>query len=171
MKFTILISTLALSVAMLRTPAAQAVSCNTSIFGTIHEVQPGRILISEVRQGGYEYVTTSRVRLNGDGLSLRPGVFVGAYGCFTPNRALFEASELTLSTTPYDYPGYARHVERLTGTVLRTDPHRGTLVQTGYPHGDVYLVKLAPPPAGTTLVVDGTFNPDGSFDVQHVIRW
>lgn len=78
--------------------AASAATCpvRESYFGTIERAN-GNTLVVRGSNGNYGTVDIeSGARRNTHGFALRPGAYIGAYGCVTPN-GVFHASEITLA--------------------------------------------------------------------------
>ena len=154
-------------------PESHAVAAHCqpeSIFGTIQNVEtPSRFNLTATREN-YTYIHVyhyPETLFHDNGLTLRPGVYAGIYGCYSPDRRSFQAEEITLSTTPQDYSGYRRKTVTVVGTV--------TSIESGYfemdssmGHMKVFTSNKGYH-AGERLSVRGNFNPmDSSFNAASV---
>ena len=144
--------------------SAQARFCPTreSFFGTVQSVQ-GRTLMVQTRSGGTgQIVLDDGARVNAHGFSMRPGTFVGAFGCVTPN-GVFHASEVTLagdaalfSTT------ISGTVQRKSGNVLYVfEPARRTTGLWFVPDIDDFHV-------GQAVTGIGMMGANGEFYPQQI---
>lgn len=134
----------------------------TSLFGNVISVTPKFFDVQSV--GGDEgkvRIYGNGARLHDNGLSVRPGVFVGAYGCYD-HHDYFRASELTLSTNANTYNGYRRYVTTITGVVTSLQGNR-VLVQTNGRSGKVWVYNnTAPLQVGERVAFRGSFDPANS---------
>jgi hypothetical protein len=103
--FTAFISAAALlSAPLLVSSPASAATCSTprSFFGTVQKVN-GSVLTLRAPNGNWADVRIeSGARVHTNGYSIRPGVYVGAFGCVMPS-GLFEANEITLASNAASY--------------------------------------------------------------------
>lgn len=76
----------------------------TSIFGTIRDADPNMVTLETNSRMGSIHVFTHGARVYANGLTIRPGVFAGIYGCLAPADRSFKASEITLATSAETYP-------------------------------------------------------------------
>jgi hypothetical protein len=135
----------------------------TSLYGTVQSVRGNDVLV-KTGQHGYEHFLVQGADLDTNGLRLRPGIFIGAFGCSADNFRTFRAVRATLAYSAATYPSRTRHQQVLTGTVVQLQGSR-LLVQTGEPYGLVHVYKLDTDDvrAGQRISLTGAFNPDGSF--------
>ncbi len=135
----------------------------TSLFGAVREVHGKTLLVKTIGARGFETIRTDDATIHYDGLTLRPGIFVGAYGCFTPDFRRFDASEVTLSTDAAGYPS-KHHTETLMG-VVRSIGTGTILVDTGLPHGHVTIRTSSTDriKVGDRIQATGSFRPDETF--------
>src|ERR1700736_4896918 len=112
---TIALVALNLTIGLSQAHAANGVCpSGTSLFGTVSAGHGKTLLVKTIGAHGFETIRTDDATIHYNGLTLHPGVFVGAYGCFTPGFGRFDASEITLSSDAADYPN-KRHSETLIG--------------------------------------------------------
>lgn len=135
-----------------------------SLFGTVLSVTPAFFdMQTQGTDDGKVRVYARGARVNSNGLALRRGTFVGAYGCFRPDGN-FRSDELTLSTNANSYTGYRRYVTTLSGVV--TEVQRGrVLVDTDSRHAHVWVVTNSSPlRVGERVSFRGSFDPaDSAF--------
>jgi hypothetical protein len=82
-----------------------APTCHVSLTGTVTAVQSARefsLQAANARVGNI-HVYTSGARVNSNGLTLRPGVYAGVYGCYGDDRRMFNASQVTLAASAAAY--------------------------------------------------------------------
>jgi hypothetical protein len=83
-----------------------------SFFGTLKSVQ-GNTIVLQTDEGRMGTVSiNSGAQFNAHGYSLRPGVYVGVFGCATPN-GVFHASQVNLAANA------ARYHQSLSGVIAR----------------------------------------------------
>jgi hypothetical protein len=109
---------LALSTAaasMLVTPAASAAvqnageeQCHVRVTGTVTSVVSPSEFAIEAGRNGNVHVFDRDARIDPHGLTLRPGVYVAANGCWAPQRRSFRAESVTLATSQAAYSRYNR---------------------------------------------------------------
>jgi len=163
-KFTApLIGSLVLAVsAALGANASAAPYCpsSESFFGTIERVNANTLTV-KTPSGHWALVRVdNNARVNTNGGTIRPGVFVGAYGCVAPG-GVFHASEITLSSTQRGYN------ERLTGVVRRIESDGRLLVaQNGHGYGTWYVPDTRTFSVGQTVDATGMLGPNGAFYPQ-----
>lgn len=140
----------------------------TSLFGTVREIHGKTLLVKTIGSHGFENITTDDAIVHANNLTLHPGVFVGAFGCYTAGFDSFKASVITLSYDAGTYPN-ERHTETIAGRVHSLDEGK-LLVETGMPHGYVNVLGAATAGAkvGSYIEVTGSFNPDGTFAATRV---
>jgi hypothetical protein len=138
--------------------ASAAPYCPTSesFVGTIQRVN-GSMLTVQTPNGHWANVRIeSGARMNTNGIALRPGVFVGAYGCVTPG-GIFNANEITLSANQSAYN------EQLTGVVQRVQNGRIIVRETNGAYGSWYVTDPDDFHVGQTVTAVGMRSPNGSF--------
>ena len=135
-------------------------------FGTINSVHGDDIFIEGSGFYGHEDIIDNHAVINHNGLTLRPGVFVGAFGCFESER-MFRASEITLATSESTFPHGARHIEEIEGRVLHVMSGR-LQIQSGRVHGLVTINTSFVASVGQAVSATGFFNTDGTFDASKV---
>jgi hypothetical protein len=141
---------------------AQAANCPTSesYFGTIERVQGNTLTVRQNNGQWGTVIINSAARMNTNGYALRPGTYVGLYGCVTPN-GVFHASEVTLARDQSLYnetvSGIVRRVEN--GRILVSEPAHRTTGWWFTPDADEYQVGQTV--TGTGMVgVHGGFYPE-----------
>lgn len=143
--------------------ASAAPFCPTSqsFFGTIQRVN-GSMLTVQTPSGHWADVRIeSGARISTNGNSMRPGVFVGAYGCVTPN-GVFNANEVTLTTNQADYQ------RTLTGVVQRTESGRLIVRQTDGHYADWFVPNVTLFTAGQNVTGIGMIATNGAFYPQSI---
>lgn len=134
-------------------------TCHVSLFGTIGQIRSSNaFMLNTLRSSmGTVYVDTRSARINANGLSIRPGVFAGLYGCVEQDGRVFKPNEVTLATSESTYAS-ANHVVALTGTI--DEVARGWIgVRTRYNgHIHVYTSQTGLR-TGERVSVRGPFNP------------
>jgi hypothetical protein len=145
--------------------------CHVSLFGTVTETMPNGVefgmdtLRSPI---GNIHVYDKDARVNSNGLSVRPGVFAGLYGCFIQNGRAFHAEEVTLATSAQAYSAYRRPTVAVTGTI---DEVRNGWIGVStryYGHVHVYTTQSGLR-TGERVSIQGTFNPaQSSIDANSV---
>lgn len=155
---------LAAGAALSLTVTAQAATCPTreSFFGTVQRVQ-GNTIIVRANNGHWGTVMLDGgARVNTNGYSLRPGAYVGAYGCVTPN-GIFHASQITLARNASFYnrtiSGVVQRVE--SGRLVVNEPAQRT---TGY----WYVPDTDEFHAGMNVTGSGMLASNGAFYPQTV---
>lgn len=138
---------------------AHAANCPTgeSYFGTIERVQ-GNTLTVRGNNGHWGTVRIdSGAKMNTNGFNLRPGTYVGLYGCVTPG-GVFHASEVTLARDQRLYSetisGVVRRVE--SGRLLVSEPSHHTTALWYTPDADDYR-------AGQSVTGTGMIAASGAF--------
>jgi hypothetical protein len=108
------------------THASAATLCpkSESFFGVIQRVNGNMLTVSTEQNHWADVRIQPGARVNANGLSLRPGTFVGAYGCVEPG-GVFDANEVTLAASRTTYH------ESLSGTVERVASDRLTVRESG----------------------------------------
>lgn len=144
--------------------AAASAACPTgqSFFGTIERVN-GNVLTVRTPKGNWAQVSINQnARINANGTRLRPGTFVGAYGCVAPG-GVFRASELTLSLDRNAYN------EQLSGVVRRIEGNDRMLVQeNGHGYGVWYVPDTGDFHVGQTVNAVGMVGAGGVFYPQTI---
>lgn len=141
--------------------AAPYCPANVSFFGTVERVQ-GNQLIVRTPSGHWATVRLdSGARVDTNGYALRPGAYVGAYGCVTGN-GVFHANEITLSA---DRSRYAEHV---TGVVQRV--RGGSLIvrESNGQYGTWYAADSEDFHAGQAVSGVGMLGSNGTFYPQSI---
>lgn len=87
------------------TAVAQTPTCHVSLTGTVTAVMSSsEFSMHSTNSGvGNIHIYTNGARINTNGQSLRPGVYVGVYGCYGPGRRFLNASEVTLAASQSAY--------------------------------------------------------------------
>ncbi|MGZ3497460.1 MAG: hypothetical protein ACXVAM_14910 [Vulcanimicrobiaceae bacterium] len=134
-----------------------------SIFGTIDRINGDDVHIVGDRNGD-DHVIVRDAKIHRNGLALRPGVFVGAFGC--QNGNVFIASEITLAPNADEYGLYSAQIpeETLSGKVVRVEPgrlyveepSRGTI-------GIWYVADATAHRVGEPVTGIGRDGPNGAF--------
>ncbi len=121
-RFYLSIAAAAIAAAAALTTHASAATCpkSESFFGVIQRVNGNMLTVSTEQNRWADVRLEPGARVNTNGTSLRPGTFVGAYGCVEPS-GVFDASEVTLS------PSRTSYNESLSGTVVRVASDRLTV--------------------------------------------
>lgn len=79
-----------------------------SIFGAVDSVNGNEMTVNTTSNIGHIHVIMNRPTMNTHGLQLRPGVFVGVYGCLQQGGRAFDADEVTLAPSSNAYNNYER---------------------------------------------------------------
>jgi hypothetical protein len=143
---------------------AQAANCPTreSFFGTVQRVQGNTITVRANNGHWGTVMLDGGARVNTNGYSLRPGAYVGAYGCVTPN-GIFHASQITLARDASYYnrtiSGVVQRVE--SGRLVVNEPMHHT---TGY----WYVPDTDEFHAGMNVTGSGMLGANGSFYPQTI---
>lgn len=143
--------------------ASAAPYCPTSesFFGTIQRVN-GSMLTVQTPSGHWANVRVeSGARMNTNGMSLRPGLYVGAFGCVTPG-GVFNANEISLSAN-----GTAYH-EQISGVVQRTESGRLIVRENNGAFGTWYVPDVDEFHAGQSVSGTGMRSTNGSFYPQTI---
>lgn len=134
-------------------------TCHVSLFGTVSQVRGSNAFMLQALRSPLRnvYVDMRSARVHANGLSVRPGVFAGLYGCLERNGRVFKPNEVTLAMSESTYAG-ANHVVALAGTV--DEVGRGWIgVRTRYNgHIQVYTSQSGLRP-GERISARGPFNP------------
>lgn len=149
---------LALSVAASAAPYCPA---QESFFGTVQRVSGNILTVSTPSRHWATIRIDQNARVNTNGNSLRPGAYVGAYGCVTPN-GVFHASEITLSANRAGYN------ETLTGIVEQVQSGRLLVRQNGHGYGSWYVPNSDDFHRGQTVTGVGMLGRTGAFYPQTV---
>jgi hypothetical protein len=139
-----------------------------SIFGNILAVRGNVMTVHTTSNIGDIHVQMNRPELNAHGLQVRPGVFVGVYGCLRPGGQLFDADEVTLATSADAYAAYQRPERSYDGTVTMVETTR-VEIQTSA--GGKLWVKTSQGGLhhGDRVHTVGQFDPhDGQFTASGV---
>jgi hypothetical protein len=118
--------------------AADIDSCHVSLFGTINTTRGLKAFTITPLRGSTSsiYVDHTSARMNGNGLPIRPGMFVGLYGCVEQDGRIFKADEVTLARSASAYAA-ANHEVMLVGTI--DEVHSGWIgVRTRY-NGHIHV--------------------------------
>ncbi|HKU67811.1 MAG TPA: hypothetical protein VJP85_08545 [Candidatus Baltobacteraceae bacterium] len=143
--------------------ASAATFCPTSesFFGTIQRVN-GSMLTVQTPSGHWADIRVeSGARVNANGMSLRPGTFVGAFGCVTPN-GVFNANEVTLSANR------AAYNEQLSGVVQRIQTGKLIVRETSGSFGAWFVPDTDEFHVGQTVTANGMRSSNGSFYPQTI---
>jgi hypothetical protein len=139
--------------------SADVDTCHVSLFGTIGQVRgPNAFMLQTLRSPlGAVYVDYRSARMNANGLTIRPGIFTGLYGCVEQDGRVFKPNEVTLASSESAYSA-ANHVIALTGTI--DEVGRGVIgVRTRYNgHIHVYTSQTGLR-IGERVSVRGPFDP------------
>ena len=133
-----------------------------SFFGTIQQRNGNSLIVRTPSGGSATIMLESQTRVNSHGYALRPGTFVGAYGCVTPN-GIFHASELTLAANASLYQTQISGViQRVSGDrIWVREPARGTTGIWYVPDVDEFHV-------GQTVTGIGMIGANGEFYPQRI---
>jgi hypothetical protein len=144
--------------------SAQTRFCPTreSFFGTVQSVQGNTLIVQPANGHTGTVMIDNNARVNAHGYAMRPGMFVGAFGCVAPN-GVFHASEVTLAASPSLY------ATTITGTVQRisgdqlfvTEPSRNTTGIWVVPDVDDFHV-------GMNVTGTGMMGSNGMFFPQTI---
>lgn len=95
----------AASAAPLSQQVAQAGACHVSLTGTITQVISNSEFTMHVdnRSVGSIHVYDGSARIDARGLSIAPGTYVGAFGCFSAGMRSFTANQVTLAPSQSAY--------------------------------------------------------------------
>ncbi|HLI96670.1 MAG TPA: hypothetical protein VKT72_11370 [Candidatus Baltobacteraceae bacterium] len=162
-KFVLLGFLLFAAMALFARPASAAPLCPTgeSFFGSIVRVSGNMLTVRTASSHWADVRIESDARINTNGTSMRPGMYVGAYGCVEPG-GVFSASEITLST---DQAAYREH---LTGTVRRIETGKLLVAETGYGYGQWYVPDIDDFHVGQSVSATGMRGANGAFYPQTI---
>jgi hypothetical protein len=150
---------------------AQPSGCQRqSVFGTVATpVVNDRFNFATLRTDfGHIDVDTRGAVIHANGLTIRPGIFAGVFGCFAPGNRIFKAEEITLSTSPMSYNGYGRKSVTIQGTVTQIEHGRLGVEAPHYGHLYVYTSRTGYR-IGERVSITGNFNPqDSSFNAATI---
>jgi hypothetical protein len=139
--------------------AADIDACHVSFFGTISSLRgPKAFMITPLRSSfNTVYVDHTSARINRNGLTIRPGIFVGLYGCVEQDGRVFKPDEVTLAPSASAYSA-VNHEVTLVGTI--DEVHRGWVgVLTRYNgHIHVYTPESGLR-IGERVRIRGPYNP------------
>jgi hypothetical protein len=93
-------------------------TCHVSLFGTVASLRgPNAFMLTPIRSSiGSVYVDHTSSRINANGLTIRPGVFTGLFGCVEQDGRVFKPNEVTLATSASAYSA-ASHEVTMVGTI------------------------------------------------------
>jgi hypothetical protein len=159
---------IAAAAAMAGTASAQTASqtryCPTreSFFGTIDRVQGNMITVVPASGHWGTVLIDNNTHLNAHGYALRPGTYIGAFGCVSPNGD-FHASEVTLAANAGAYSQtISGVVRRISGDQLYvSEPARHTEGLWIVPDVDDFHV-------GQTVTGIGMMSASGAFYPQSI---
>jgi len=125
---------LACAASMASASASATPNCSTprSFYGTIERVNGNVITVRTPRGTWADVQIENGARVVANGNAMRPGTYLGAYGCVTP-AGVFEASDVTLSSNGNPYS------RTLTGTVTRVENGYIVVRENGYGYGSWYV--------------------------------
>lgn len=112
----------------------------TSIFGTVQDVDANVFTLQTNSRMGYIHVFTRSAHMHDNGLTLRSGVFAGVYGCLAPQDRSFRATEVTLASSAETYPRmHLNHGDTwVQGRIDVVAPGR-VRIDSGSGHGDLWV--------------------------------
>lgn len=159
-----LMTALALAGGVLTAATASAQTyCPTheNFFGTVQRVNGNMLTVQTPSGHTADVAIESGARINGNGYTVRPGVFVGAFGCVTPN-GVFHANEITLSGNQSAY------TERISGVVQRIQSGRLYVRETTGRTGLWYVPDNDDFAVGQSVTGTGMLGANGVFYPQSV---
>ncbi len=129
------------------------------LFGTIERVQGNDLIVRGQRGRWVTVMLDAAHRTYAHGYTVRPGIFVGAYGCATPN-GVFHASQIALAADSSLYhQTISGTVQRISGDRLMVrEPSRRTAAVWYVPDIDDFHVGQAVTGIGM-LGANGEFYP------------
>jgi hypothetical protein len=152
---------LAASAALGTSASAALCPASESFFGTIQRVNGSTITVQTPTRHWAKVRILPNARVNMNGNAIRPGVYVGAYGCVAPG-GVFQASEITLSANGSNYR------EQLSGVVRRIGSDRILVAQDGRGNGWWYVPNAAAFSVGQRLNAVGMIGANGGFYPQSI---
>jgi hypothetical protein len=129
-----------------------------SIYGTVQNVNPHEFTLHTESHMGDVHVSFDPSQVHSHGLTLRPGVFAGVYGCLNQDRRSFNGMEVTLANSPNDYDPSARHTVSFDGRITSVASGRA-LLQSDDGRGNVWVYTNTPLRPGQHVHVTGSFDP------------
>ncbi|HET9096450.1 MAG TPA: hypothetical protein VFN37_07295 [Candidatus Baltobacteraceae bacterium] len=143
--------------------ASAAPNCpvNESFFGTVQRVNGNMLTVRTLTNHWADVSIDSGAQVHTNGNALRPGAYVGLYGCVTPN-GVFHASEVTLANNPNGYN------ERISGVVQRVESGRLIVHETNGATGAWYVPDVDEFHIGQSVSAIGMLAGNGSFYPQSV---
>lgn len=157
------ITALALAGSVLTMAAASAANCPTreSFFGTVQRVNGNMLTVQTPSGHTADVAVESGAHVNGNGFTMRPGIFVGAFGCVTPN-GVFHANEITLADNQ------SRYSEQVSGVIQRIDSGRLLVRETTGHTGLWFVPDIDDFHTGQTVTGIGMLGANGAFYPQSV---
>lgn len=158
------ISALALAGSVLTAAAASAAPfcpADESFFGTVQRVNGNMLTVQTPSGHTADVAVESGAHVNSNGFTMRPGIFVGAFGCVTPN-GVFHANEITLSSNQ------SRYSEQISGVVQRIVSGRLYVRETTGRTGLWYVPDIDDFHVGQTVTGTGMLGANGAFYPQSV---
>lgn len=134
---------------------------NQSFFGTIERVNGNTLTVRTLTNHWANVSIESGAQVHTNGNSMRPGAYVGVYGCVTPN-GVFHANEVTLANSPNGYN------ERISGVVQRVESGRLIVHETNGATGAWYVPDVEDFHAGQQVSAVGMLAGNGSFYPQSI---
>lgn len=158
----VIITSLVLAAGLFTTAAASA-NCPTrqSFFGTIERVNGNMLTVRTLTNHWADVAIEAGVQVHANGNAMRPGTYVGLYGCVTPG-GVFHASEVTLANNPNGYN------ERLSGVVQRVESNRLIVRETNGATGAWYIPDVDEFHVGQTVSAIGMLAGNGAFYPQSI---
>ncbi len=138
-----------------------------SVFGTVTEVNGLQFRLRREAPHGYLdiHMPDNDVRAVG-GVTLRPGVFAGVFGCLPPQSHDFISEEVTISSSEATYPRQYRYSSRDTDSIYgRVDTVRPDrlLVRSTAGRDTWVITHRTGIATGQTVRVIGYFKSNGTF--------
>jgi hypothetical protein len=143
---------------LLAAPASAAAYCPTdeSLFGTVQRVN-GNVVTVQLPSGHWADVRIeSGARMNLGGMTLHPGVYLGAFGCVA-RSGLFEANEVTLA------PAASAYHETITGTIRAKQSGRLIVAENNGQTGAWYVPDVEDFAVGQAVTGIGLRTANGNF--------
>ncbi|MDP9023826.1 MAG: hypothetical protein M3N13_00440, partial [Candidatus Eremiobacteraeota bacterium] len=144
----------------------------SSVYGTVASVKGDTMTIQTHKEEGFVPVRFRGADINYRGLALRPGVYVGVFGCMVQRDRYFAGEQLTLATSAETYPGRHDTDAGMTTIEGRIDAVRGgrVLIDSNQGHGNVWVqTNRDDLRAGQLVRAHGRFTDDNRSFVADTI--
>jgi hypothetical protein len=128
-------------------PASALCPAHESLYGTIQRVNGNEVIVQPTT-GHWGAIDIRSAKMNANGNQLKPGTYLGAYGCVDKN-GMFKADEVTLAANAAAYPrtqyggsnGTPERSVTLSGTIQKIESNAIVVWEPGARHSGTWIVK------------------------------